>query len=307
MDTKTIPAYIVTGFLEAGKTTFIQSYITNDFFHKRERGTSLIFVFEEGLTEYDTEILKKYRTEVSIYESGDIKGFILEEVKKHLPDRIFIEANCMTEGLEEVLDELFTPVSRTMLINGETLELYYRNMLQMLQDMIVSADPVIINRVSDKEKLLTYGTAFRLMNKKAGFLTENIMGYHEKVFGRALPFDREKDHICLSENDFPHWYLDMTDEPGFYAGKTIEADVEVRRDEDFFAGRMVMTCCMNDIAFLGFKIKGADALEEGFFHIRANVATEWDPVYKRKVPVLEAKEIKKQAPPGKLLLKVVPV
>ena len=46
-----IPVYLFMGFLEAGKTTFIQETLEEDYFNDGER--TLLFACEEGMEEYD--------------------------------------------------------------------------------------------------------------------------------------------------------------------------------------------------------------------------------------------------------------
>ena len=48
-----IPVYVFTGFLESGKTTFIQDTLEDKRFNSGER--TLLLVFEEGEEEYEPE------------------------------------------------------------------------------------------------------------------------------------------------------------------------------------------------------------------------------------------------------------
>ena len=55
-----VPVYIVNGFLESGKTSFIQETMTDpDFSDGTE---TLLIVCEEGEVEYDEQVLKKCHT-----------------------------------------------------------------------------------------------------------------------------------------------------------------------------------------------------------------------------------------------------
>lgn len=270
-----IKAYIVSGFLGAGKTTFIKDFITGDFFHKKENGKSLVFVFEEGETEYDRDLLKQYRTDVAVWEKGDIKEFIRENIKKYSPGRVFAETNVFREGLTDILYEELDVTCNTMLIDASSLEMYYRNMTELLSGMIKKADPVMINRAETKEELSIYSTPFRLMNLQAGFLWETPGGYHEKVFGNAVPFDKTAGHIILKKEDYPAWYLDGYENPKDYHGKIIEADLQVSVNaadgkKYYRAGRTVMTCCINDMTFSGFRFESGQQLEDKcFYRIKA--------------------------------------
>ena len=285
---KNVKAHIVTGFIEAGKTTYIQSLITNDFFHKREAGKTLILAFESGQVDYDKELLS--------------------ELKDHDPDRIFVEYNAMTEGLWEALTEILDITSITMLIDHSTLDLYYRNMPQKMRDMIAVSDPVIINRAKEKEALDIYATPFRIMNTKALFLWESPMGYHEKIFGNPLPFDPSVSEIVLSDKDFPAWYVDSLEFPGNYEDKIIDAHLQVKERPDregFMAGRMVMTCCMNDISFLGVEIAAKDIniQNDMFVHLKAKARVKEEGAGKRLV--LDVIDMEAEPYPKDIVLSVL--
>ena len=52
-----IPAYLVWGFLESGKSTLIKETLSQDYFNDGEK--TMILTFEEGEVEYDKEMLEK--------------------------------------------------------------------------------------------------------------------------------------------------------------------------------------------------------------------------------------------------------
>ena len=67
------PVYIVTGFLESGKTRFMTEMLADDGFSEGER--TLLIVCEEGEEEYDPELLKKTNTVmVTLEEMEDMCG-----------------------------------------------------------------------------------------------------------------------------------------------------------------------------------------------------------------------------------------
>lgn len=254
MEDRSIKTTLVNGFLDAGKTTYIQDCIFHDFFHKR--GTTLILCFEQGETEYDEEALRQFRTETAYYEGGeDITAFCLRCIELHCPDRIFVEMNAMSEALREQLPSRMEIVFSTTLIAAETLELYARNMRQLLQNMIVGADLVTFNRCGDKEQLAPYSQLFRLMNRKATYLWESPMGYHEKAFDIFVPFDLEQSELTLAGSDLVPFILDALSRPEHYEGKKLrflcQAGVSGEEADMFIAGRTVMTCCLADVQFMG--------------------------------------------------------
>ena len=263
-----IRTYLVQGFLDAGKTTYIQEQIFDGFFHKR--GSTLILAFEDGMTEYDTEKLRTYRTDVALYEGGEeITDFCAGAVEKYRPDRVYIEMNAMTADLRDKLPGFLDVVFSVTLIDGTTLPLYFNNMRQFLQNMIAGSHMTIFNRCEDREALAEYSVPFRLMNQNCDFLRQSSMGYSEKAFGRVLPYDPAEKTLEIGEGDYPVFHLDCHENPRNYDGKIVSFDAQVGSRDDLpegvlWLGRRVMTCCIQDIQFLGFECSAPDGLHPVF-------------------------------------------
>lgn len=76
-----VPVYLVNGFLESGKTTFIQETLSDPYFS--DGGKTLLIACEEGEEEYDLHILESYDTElVQVEEKAAFTPEFLEECKK---------------------------------------------------------------------------------------------------------------------------------------------------------------------------------------------------------------------------------
>lgn len=87
-----IPVYLFAGFLEGGKTTFING-ILQDGFALRDR--TLLICCEEGTEEYDLKVLKNV-TVVNVEEEENLTPAFLKGLeKKHRPRQILIEFNGM--------------------------------------------------------------------------------------------------------------------------------------------------------------------------------------------------------------------
>ena len=118
-----INTQLIYGFLDAGKTTYIQDTVTHDFFYKD--GVTLILSFEEGEAEYDTTLLSKFRTYVAFYGSDEsARDFCLHAIEKYHPGRVYIEMNTMVENLREALPDALNVVYSTTLFLWDTLALY---------------------------------------------------------------------------------------------------------------------------------------------------------------------------------------
>ena len=88
-----IPIYLITGFLESGKTTFINFTVAQDYFQIDE--PTLLITTEEGEVEYDEKELLKYNTVLEVVESQE--QFTPEYLKKlkrrYNPERVILEYN----------------------------------------------------------------------------------------------------------------------------------------------------------------------------------------------------------------------
>ena len=83
-----VPVYLITGFLESGKTQFLDFTIHQEYFQIPEK--TLLILCEEGEEEYDEESLKKCNTVLEIVEEPeDFNADTLRMLdKKHKPERV---------------------------------------------------------------------------------------------------------------------------------------------------------------------------------------------------------------------------
>ena len=76
------PVYLIAGFLDSGKTSFING-ILSDGFAMEDR--TMLLCCEEGAVEYDPKVLKNV-TVVNVEEEGDLTPARLSQLeKKHRP------------------------------------------------------------------------------------------------------------------------------------------------------------------------------------------------------------------------------
>ena len=103
----TIPMYVFTGFLESGKTKFIQETLEDERFNAGEK--TLLLVFEEGEEEYD---ISTYPSQNVYIETMDYEGLSEEKLealrKKHQAERVIVELNGM-----HLAADFFCPTTRT--------------------------------------------------------------------------------------------------------------------------------------------------------------------------------------------------
>ena len=120
-----IPVYLFMGFLEAGKTTFIQETLEEDYFNDGER--TLLFACEEGMEEYDEELLKRTNTTlVYVEDQEDFNTeFLTSKLLEHYPDRVIIEYNGMwtIDHMVEALEGTPLMIFQTIVsANAETFD-----------------------------------------------------------------------------------------------------------------------------------------------------------------------------------------
>ena len=303
-----IDTRLVCGFLDAGKTTYIQDCILNDYYHKY--GTTLVLVFEQGEEEYDTAALLEKRTHVVFYDDGqDAAAFCLENIKRVQPGRIYVEMNAMMTDLTVRLPEIMNVTYVSTWIDWATLKLYYANFAPMLSQMVSISHQVTFRGCPSKGLLAPYGQAFRLMNHKAVYLRQDPMGYHEKAFDLFLPFSLESEKITVDEGSFLPLWLDAADHPEHYEGKILEFTdpMELRRINaggPLLAGRIVMTCCMADLQFMSFELAEDESLPEGGWILLEARAQTAAGEYGRRYLRLEVLRHRACAPPRNLILSV---
>lgn len=95
MEQVTTPIYLISGFLESGKTTFLKFTLDQDYF--RIDGKTLLILCEEGEEEYDTRRLGRDNTVVEVISSKE--EFTTQKLETldmlHQPERVIIEYNGM--------------------------------------------------------------------------------------------------------------------------------------------------------------------------------------------------------------------
>ena len=89
-----IPVYVFTGFLDAGKTKFIQETLEDPRFNAGER--TLLLVFEEGEEEYDLSAFPKKNVYLEVLDQDAVTPRQLAAMqKKYRAERVVAELNGM--------------------------------------------------------------------------------------------------------------------------------------------------------------------------------------------------------------------
>ncbi len=305
---RTIDTRLVYGFLDAGKTTYIQDCIENDYFCKY--GTTLILCFEQGEADYDEEMLSGRRTTVAYYEGKtDIRRFCLDSIEACQPDRIYVEMNTMTPELRAQFPACMQVGYAVTWIDWQTLPLYFANFKQLINQMVSDSGQVVFRGCPSKALLEPYSQAFRVMNQRAVYLRQDPMGYHEKAFDLFLPFSLEDPEIAIDEGGYVPFWLDALDHPEHYEGKTLRflGPLELRRsgeDGSWSAGRVIMVCCMADLQFMSFPLAAApEGCGGGWVSLEARGVVGTGEYGRKRLKLLPL-QICPAAPPGSLIMDV---
>ena len=302
--------YIINGFLESGKTEFITYTLAQPYF--QAKGTTLIISCEEGEIEYDAALLQKSRAVLEVIEEEEefSPNRLLELEKKHKPDRIIIEYNGMWNFKEMKLPWHWKVEQQITMIDGSTFPMYYNNMRSLLVEMVRGSEMVIFNRCDRNMDLNSYKRNIKAVNPKADIIFEDSQGEISDILEDDLPYDLTQDTLVLDDMGYGIWYLDSMDHLERYEGKTLEFLAMVLKPEGFpkgyfVPGRMAMTCCEDDIAFLGYacEYEGADALtQKDWVKVTATVKKEYWADYKGEGPVLHASKVEKAKAPKKEII-----
>lgn len=290
------PVYIINGFLESGKSEFITYTLEQPYF--QVRGKTLLLLCEEGEVEYEEELLKKSRTVVEVIEDEEefTPANLIELEKKHKPERIIIEYNGMWNYKEMKLPWHWRVEQQMTMIDASTFPTYYTNMRSLLAEMLRKSEMIIFNRCDGIEDLGTYKRNIKAINQQAEIIFEDSNGEIDTMFEEDLPYDVKADFLELDDNGYGIWYLDTLDHLERYIGKTVQFTAMVLLPEKmkkgyFVPGRMAMTCCADDMAFLGYACKydGAENLKQkSWVKVTAKVQKEYWEDYNGEGPVLHA-------------------
>ncbi len=299
------PVYIINGFLESGKTEFISFTLAQPYF--QIKGTTLLLMCEEGESEIDEALLKRSRTVLEIIEDEEefTPALMTELEKKYKADRIIIEYNGMWNFKELKMPWYWKVEQQITMIDGSTFPMYYNNMRSLFAEMVRKSEMVIFNRCDGIEELSAYRRNIKAVNPKADVIFEDANGEIDEIFEEDLPFDLNQPVIELDNQGYGIWFLDSMDHLERYLGKTLEFTAMVLRPEHFpdnyfVPGRMAMTCCEDDIAFLGYACEydGAAALKQKeWVRVKATVTKDYWEDYKGEGPVLRAVSVEKTKAP----------
>ncbi len=307
------PVYMINGFLESGKTEFITYTLAQPYF--QIRGKTLLILCEEGEKEYDADLLKQSRTELVLIEEEEefTTGRLIELEKKYKPERIIIEYNGMWNYKEMKLPWHWKIEQQITTIDASTFPMYFTNMKSLLAEQIRKSELIIFNRCDGVGDLSSYKRNIKAINQKAEIVFEDANGEINEIMEEDLPYDLKAPVIELNNEGYGIWYLDSLDHLERYEGKTVRFTAMVLKPEQFphnyfVPGRMAMTCCAEDMAFLGYACEydQTDALtNKQWVKVTARVEKEYFADYQGEGPVLHALNVEPAKAPKEEVISFV--
>lgn len=302
------PVYLFTGFLEAGKTSFIAETMRDPNFNDGKR-KYLIITCEEGEEEYDPTDLGENVSFASFDDEQKITPDRLSAMQKRAgADIVVMEYNgmWMLDRFYNALPENWMVYQEILVVDATTAVSYNANMRSLMVDKLTSCEMVVFNRVSPETDKLALHKIVRGVSRKANICYEDTEGEIEfDQFEDPLPFDIEAPVIEINDIDFAIFYRDMTEDFAKYNGKKVRFKGIVALDpslgkDSFAIGRHIMTCCADDIAYRGVVAKGMGSLKlstRDWVIVEGELGEEYSKLYRGRGPVLKVTKIERSSRP----------
>ena len=292
-----IPVYVFTGFLDSGKSTFLQSTLEDKRFNSGER--TLVLLCEEGEVELDPSCFSGKNVTIEVVE--DPSRFTPESLtalqKSCRAQRVMVEYNGMW-----LLDDLYANMPKNWIVYQEMMfadansfPTYNANMRNLAVDKIKGAQLIVFNRAPKELDKMALHKIVRGVSRRADIAYEygeDDVEYDD--IEDPLPFDKEAETIDVTDMDYALWYRDLSEELSSYDGKKVrfKGQVVVDRsipDDAFIVGRQLMTCCVDDIQFAGLICewgRRSELVNRMWVTVEASISVRKHPCYGRVGPVL---------------------
>lgn len=304
---KQIPVYLFTGFLDGGKTTFIQSTLEDKRFNAGEK--TLLIRCEDGEEEYDLSAfsgnnvyLKEMEDEEELQEQT-----LGQWVKETKAERVIIEYNGMwsMQKLYDTMPEEWIVAQEICFAEAATWPAFNANMRNLVFDKLQTCEVIVFNRCSDDTD--TLHKIVRTANRRCRIFYEypdgrSVMDEKED----PLPFDVNAPVITVEDRDYAYFFADLMENTDDYAGKTVcfnglyPAEGKPTPDQMFVAGRMLMNCCAADTQFAGLACycKGIPKPQQGsWLRITGKIRLQRNHLFTGKIPVIDVTGLEKATEP----------
>lgn len=309
---KEIPVYLFLGFLESGKTKFIQDTLCDERFNSGEK--TLLIICEEGIEEYEPSLFSGRNVTVKVIEEEtELSSKLLSDMQKECGcERVIIEYNGMwaIDSLLGIFPKSFTLVQCMMFADATTFINYNSNMRNQTVDKLKVSELVVFNRMNKNIDKLELHKIVRGVSRRCDIAYEYTDGSVEyDDIEDPLPFDIDAPLIKIEDTDYALWYRDLLEETDKYNGKRVKfrgiaAYDERMPDNTFVAGRHIMTCCIDDVEYSPIvcicknkhSIKSRD-----WVMVTGTIKIEYCKLYRGKGPVIYIEETAMTSAPAQEL------
>ncbi len=292
-----LPVFLFTGFLDAGKTTFLQSMLEDPGFNEGQR--TLVILCEDGEEELVPSRFSINNVTIQKVEDQSelTQGNMILWGRKAAASRIMIEYNGMWQmnDLFDRLPENWGIAQETMMVDASTIAAFNANMRQLVVDKLNTAELVIFTRVEPEQDKMELHKLVRGISRGAQIVYDLTDGTSvEDDIEDPLPFDINADIVEIADRDYALFYRDLVDEPAKYEGKTVRYkglcanNMRMPRDT-FLAGRHIMTCCEADIAYCPLVCKwdrAKSVKHKSWGIVEGTIHEKFSNIYGKKGPVL---------------------
>ena len=295
-----IPIFLINGQLDSGKTRFISETIEMGQFDDAKK--KLLIVCEEGEEEYDQQMLKDKEIDMVVLEKEEFtEERLTEPDKQYDPWLVIVEYNGMWDPA--LIFQTSKPrgwqiYQSITLFDALSFKNQWNNMKSILAETVKYSDMVIFNRCRTSMDLGSYRRSMRALSPAVQIIFEDEKG-EQVAISEQLPYDINSDVIEIDDADYGIWYMDVSERPEVYQGKTVKFKGQVLKnkyfkDKNFVPGRQVMTCCAADLQFIGYisYYDHISSLEnKQWVTVTATIKYEFQMAYKKKGPVLYVSEV----------------
>ncbi len=295
--------YLFTGFLDSGKTSFINDTLTQTDFCENEK--SLLIVSEQGEVEYNQKEIEALNCDIIYVTSEDqwTYEFFESLEKKYQPTQVLVELNGMftvNRFLACSLPNEWEVVQVLTTINAQTFALYIQNMRSLLFQHIVHTDLLIFNRIDDSIKKSFLRNNIKAINPTCQIIYEKADGTINQMEEDELPFDISQDELHILDHDFGIFCMDALDHPEKYKGKKVTMKGKfIGRDKQledgFVLGRLAMVCCEEDTSLIGMICEHPAAkklIPNEWVEVTGTIHLEYDPEIGNDVCLLKVEQLK---------------
>ncbi|MDD8048841.1 MAG: GTP-binding protein [Thomasclavelia sp.] len=301
-----IRTYLFTGFIESGKTSFIQDTLMDPSFCENEK--TLLIVFEEGEVSYNEEALSKNDVSIEYLSKDDCtKAALIPLIDKYKPTQIMVEMNGMSNVAVsiDVMSRVDMQVVQVLTThNAQTFDMYYSNMRSIMIDQSRYSDLIIFNRCDENTKKYALRSAMKATNTKAQIVFENVNNEIEQITAKDLPFDISDNYLDIPDMDFGIFCLDIMENPRSYENKTIKLTGQFKGldkfiENGFVLARDAMVCCEQDMQIIGIICISKLAkklIKDEWLTVEGSVEVINDPEEGYEIPILHLDKLEGTKP-----------